>query len=122
MNTTGGRVTLSINGQTISARAKADIEPSGVEIAAGANLDGTGYRTIKPVLSTINLSFDRGQGFKWDTTMMTQSVSCTFIEDDVGVTHLFTAGSFTGRPSINTETGEVSGVKIESDQYQQLQS
>lgn len=120
MDTKGGRFTAEINGRTFSGRGKATIESSTVEVNAEANQDGTGYATVKPKLASCELTFDRGVGLKWDATMILQTVNLTFVETDVKVTHLFTDARWVGTPSIDTETGEVSGMSIKSDKYQSI--
>lgn len=113
MDSKGGRYTLEINGRRFSGRGKATVSPSGVEIEGGTNSDGTGYKTVKPVNPFLDLSLDRGSGLKWDEAMMLQELNGTWHETDARVTHLFTNASWIGRPSIDSETGEVSGLKIE---------
>lgn len=120
MQTTGGRFTAEINGRTFKGRGKATIESSTVEVNAEANQDGSGFVTVKPKLASCELSFDRGVGLKWDAAMLLQSINLTFVETDAKVTHLFTDASWVGTPSIDTETGEVSGLSIKSDKYQQI--
>lgn len=120
MDTKGGRFTLDINGTTYSGRGKATIKPSRVSLSNGANMDGTGYSTVKPVLAELDLTFDRGIGLAWDETLLLQSLDVTFSEDDYGLTHLYTGARWDGDPSIDSETGEVSGLKICSDKYQTI--
>jgi hypothetical protein len=120
MDTKGGRFTLSINGLNYSGRGKATIKPSRVSITNGANMDGTGYSTTKPVLAELDLTFDRGIGLAWDETLLLQSVNATFSEDDYGQTHLYTGARFEGEPAIDSESGEVSGLKLCSDKYQTI--
>src|SRR5258708_4207234 len=105
MDTKGGRFTLAINGQTFSGRGKATIKPSRVSLTNGAHMDGTGYATVKPMLADLELTFDRGIGLRWDEAMMLQTLNATFIETDVGITHLFTNARFEGDPSIDSENG-----------------
>jgi len=117
MDTKGGRYSLDIDGQTFSGRAKATINPSNVELANEANQDGTGYTTVKPGLYGIELTFDRGSGIKWNAAMLLKKVNVTFREDDVGLTHYLTGARWQGKPAIDTENGEVSGLSLMSDQY-----
>lgn len=120
MDTKGGRFTLTINGVAYSGRGKATIKPSSVSVTNGANQDGTGFSTVKSMLKELDLTFDRGIGLSWDETLLLQSVDVTFVETDYGATHLFTGARFEGDPSIDTESGEVSGLKLCSDRYQSL--
>lgn len=121
MDTKGGRFTLEINGRTFTGRGAAKINPSTVALENGANQDGSGYSTIKPKLASLDLSFDRGRSaaVKWDAAFMLARVNVTFVESDVGVTHLFTNGRWSGEGAeIDSSTGEVTGIKIETDSYQ----
>lgn len=113
MNTTGGRYELTIGGRKYSGRGTATLMTAGVSLENGANEDGSGYSTVKAQLCSIDLSFDRGVGLKWDAAMILKSASVTFREIDANRTHFFTDASWSGSPSLNTETGEVSGLKLE---------
>lgn len=119
MDTKGGRCTIEINGQRYSARANGKVMPSTVELENGVNMDGTGYSTTKPALAKLELSFDRGSGIAWNDAMILQKINVTWKEDDVGVTHLFSSARWSGRPEIDSATGEVSGLSIETDAYSQ---
>ena len=68
--------------------------------------------TVAPKLVGIDLSFDRGIGLNWDSTMILQSVDVTFVETDFGKTHMFTSASWDGDPTIDSATGEVTGLKL----------
>lgn len=109
----GGRFTLDINGQSFSGRAKATINPAGATRENVANQDGTKSSMVKPKLPSLELTFDRGVGLVWDEDMMLLDLNVTFVETDAKRTHLFTDASWSGDPSIDTESGEVSGLKIE---------
>ncbi len=117
MDTKGGRVAITINGQTFSGRGAAKIMPSRVSLKSDANTDGTGYTTIAAKLAGMDVSFDRGIGLIWDETMLLQSIDLTFKETDTGVTHYLTAGRWDGDPTLDTATGEVTGLKVLSDKY-----
>lgn len=112
MDTKGGRFSMTVNGQVISGRGAAKLMMSGVAITTGVNSDGTGYKTVSPKLVGIDLTFDRGVGLAWDSKMMLQDVDLTFVEDDFGKTHMYTSANYDGDPTIDSATGEVSGVKI----------
>ncbi len=122
MDTKGGRFSLTINGQTYSGRGAAKLMLSGVSPSTGVNQDGTSYRTVAPKLVGIDLTFDRGVGLLWDSTMMLADIDVTFAETDVKKTHLFTSGSWDGDPTIDSATGEVSGLKCMTSEsnYQAL--
>ena len=109
----GGRFTLDIDGKRYSGRGKATISPAAATRENGTNMDGTKWSSVKPKLVSLDLTFDRGVGLKWDEDMMLDDLNVTFVETDAKVTHLFTDASWSGEPSIDTENGEVSGLKIE---------
>src|SRR4051794_14368653 len=117
MDTKGGRVTIDLSGVRYSGRGKAKIMPSTISLKTGANQDGTGYSTLDPRLAGIDVTFDRGLGIRWDAAMLLQKVNVTFTETDLSppVTHLFTNARWEGEPEINTEDGEVTGLKLMTD-------
>ena len=112
MDTKGGRFSLTMNGKTFSGRGAAKLMLSGAAPATGVNSDGTAYRTVAAKLVGIDLSFDRGVGLKWDSKMLLQDMDVTFVETDAGNTHLFTKSSFDGDPTIDSASGEVTGLKL----------
>lgn len=118
MDTKGGRYTITIGGTRYSGRGKASVRPARATPKADANRDGTGFRTVEAKLASIALTFDRGNGIPWDETMLLSDVDVSFKEDDVGVTHYLTKSSWVGEPEIDTDSGEVSGMSLASDQYQ----
>ena len=118
MDTKGGRVSIDISGQVFSGRGAAKIMPSAVSLKSDANTDGSGYTTVTAKLYGVDLSFDRGL-FVWNEAMLLQQVDVTFKEIDVagGRTHLFTACRWDGEPTLDTATGEVTGMKLLTDKY-----
>lgn len=121
MDTKGGRGTIDIDGVRYSARGAAKIMPSTVSLENGANMDGTGYSTVKPELAGVDFSFDRGV-FPWTDDLILKKINVTWVETDTGWTHLFTGARFSGKPEIDTEKGEVTGLKIETDSYQVIKA
>ncbi|MCJ2098946.1 phage tail tube protein [Methylobacterium sp. E-046] len=120
MDTKGGRYSVRIGGQRFSGRGKASIKPAQATPKADPNRDGTAYRTVEAKLAMVSLSFDRGSktaAISWTSDMLLRDVDVTFIEDDAGRTHYFTSGSWVGEPDIDTDTGEVTGMSVASDQY-----
>lgn len=122
MDTQGGRLQITIGGTTFDCRGKCSVKPAGVQVEAGANWSGKGYKTVKPVLAQCDLSFDRGKGIAWDSNFLLADEDVTIAEIDANVTHYFTAAAKVGTPSIDTETGEVSGVTLQSDKYRQART
>jgi hypothetical protein len=117
MDTKGGRFSLDIGGRVYSGRGKADIMPARATPTTGVNQDGSGYNTVTPQLATIALSFDRGVGLNWTEGEILQTVDLTFVETDTGVTHYLTKANWDGQPSLDSASGEVTGMKLASDRY-----
>ena len=117
MDTQGGRLQITIGSTTYSCRGKCQVDPSLVSVDAGVNWDGKGYKTVKPELAAVSLSFDRGKGLPWTQDWMLKDENVTIVELDAGVTHYLTAATKVGKPTIDTENGEVSGVSLKSDAY-----
>ena len=109
----GGRFTIDINGQRYSGRGKATVIAAAATRENVANNDGTKSSMVKARLPSLELTFDRGVGLKWDEALMLQDLNVTFVETDAKRTHLFTDASFSGEPSLDTDSGEISGLKIE---------
>lgn len=118
MDTKGGRFTLEINSRRFSGRGEATIRPARLTRENGVNMDGSGYSTVKPQLAALELTFDRGVGLLWSDEIMDQEMNVSFEEIDINRTHFFTGARFSGQPSINSASGEVSGLMIETDNYQ----
>jgi len=118
MITAGGRIDLEMNGEVYKPRGVVKIMPTSVEVESGTNMNGSGYRTIKPVNAKIELTFERDR-FRWDDKMMLADWNVTVVERDVKptVTHVATAATMVGRPEIDTATGELTGITLETDAY-----
>jgi hypothetical protein len=127
MHTAGGRVSTVINGIPYSARGEITLDVSAMEVEAGANQDGSVYRTVKAKPRQAQITFDRfvdqnGRVLPWsDNIMLLTRIPFTFIEQDTNVTHLLTDGCFTGKPEHNLATGEVTGLAIAATKYQTIQ-
>lgn len=128
MHTSGGRVSVTINGINYSSRGIIKLMPSNMSVASGVNQDGSLYRTVAPKARTAELTFDRfvdvnGDQLTWDETVL-QAVNfgCTFIEQDTNRTHLLSGAFFVGDPTMDTSTGEVDGISIAADSYKIIKS
>lgn len=122
MDTKGGRISLTINGQIYSGRGKATYKPSTIMRRSGANQDGTGWTAIDPKLASLEITFDRGKSFRWDEDMILEEVNVTLVETDLRpvVTHFWTNGNWEGDPTVNTESGEVTGLSIVGANYRRV--
>ena len=127
MHTSGGRVSIVIDGRAYSARGEVTLSPSNISVKGGVNQDGSLYRTVEPKMRSAEMTFDRlvdanGKPLKWDENfMLLINLGATFVEQDTGITHLLSGGFFTGDPQENTATGEVSGVGFAAEKYETIQ-
>jgi hypothetical protein len=126
MHTSGGRVSTVIGGVAYSARGVITLNPSNINVSAGVNQDGSVFRTVAPKARTAEITFDRfvdndGQPLKWAENIMEQvNLGITFVEQDGGLTHILSGGFFTGEPTMDTSTGEVSGLGLAADSYKTI--
>ena len=117
MDRKGGRVSIQISGRNFTARSSVSISPATIERTNGANRDGTGYSTIATKLASAEISFDRGErsGIVFNDAMLLEDINVTIYEEDARITHFFTGAAWGGTPSIDTESGEITGLKVETD-------
>lgn len=126
MHTSGGRVSTVIGGVAYSARGVITLNPSNMNVSAGVNQDGSVYRTVAPKARTAEITFDRfvdndGVPLKWAENIMEQvNLGITFVEQDGGLTHILSGGFFTGEPTMDTSTGEVSGLGLAAEAYKTI--
>jgi len=113
----GGRVALTFNGpqgpKKVSVRGSVTIRPTTIETEAEANQDGTMYVTTKAVPAEAEITLSDRCGLTLDD-ILGCSVDATIDLIDMKRTYLYTRSRVVGRPEINTENGEISGLKIAS--------
>lgn len=126
MHQAGGRITITLNGVRYSPRGKATIKPARLMHSVQTNHDSTVSRSTVAKPAEADLTFDRGAASaglarpKWDESFMLGFYDITIDEVDSRVTHMFAGASLIGEPSIDTETGEVTGLSIATDTYVQV--
>jgi len=122
MHQAGGRITITLGGRRFSPRGRATISGSGLAHSTNVNHDGSVSRSTMAKAVRVELTFDRGaggSGFErpwWDSEFMRPFYRVTISETDAGVRHVFTNASTIGEPILDTETGEISGLSIETDE------
>lgn len=109
----GGRASLAINGVSVSPRS-VTVTPTQFERTVASNQDGTIYTTMKPMPAEADVNISDSCGLDVNA-LMGCPVDVTIDLWDVRRRYLFTKGVIVGRPKINTETGEISGLKITSN-------
>jgi len=108
----GGIVRITVDGQVYPVRGSVTVEASDVERTEGANIDGSIFVNSKPVPPMISGTLSDTCGLSLTQLM---SVKCTDVSvemPEVGRTLVLINATITGKPSLNPETGEISGVKF----------
>jgi hypothetical protein len=110
----GGRVVITANGQRWSARSAVNIMPVNFERTVGSNQDGTIHVQTKPMPAEAELTLSDRCGLMIED-IMGCPVDVTIDLIDMKRKYFFTAAVVIGRPTINSETGEIRGLKVTSN-------
>ena len=110
-DSTGGRVVITANGQNWSARAALRITPLNFERDVVSNQDGTIAVYTKPMPAEAEISLSDRCGLRIED-ILSCPLNVTLDLIDVRRRYLFTKAVVVGRPSLNTETGEITGLKV----------
>ena len=109
----GGRVIITASGKRFSARSAITIKPTTIERMTGANQDGSLFIHNKAVPAEADLSLSDRCGLTLED-IMNCPLDVTLDLIDMKRKDLFTRAVVVGRPEINSETGEIRGIKIVS--------
>lgn len=122
MHTSGGRVSMVIDGVTYSARGVIKLNKANQSNESGVNQDGTLYRTVKPKARTAECTFDRfvrqsdGTSLIWDENVLAMTnMQVTFTETDGGQQHIMTGAFWVGDPGEDLSSGEIDGMSLAAD-------
>jgi hypothetical protein len=107
----GGRVRITANGKIWAVRSSVTVNPINFERDVNSNQDGSIYVTTKPVPATAKIVLSDSCGLDINE-IMACPLDVTIELIDVRRRYLFTKAVVVGRPEINTETGEISGLTI----------
>lgn len=118
-NNSGSRIHITVGGQKYSARGFVTVKPGNVETEAGANQDGSMHLSHKPVLPEMEIKFSDKPGLVPED-LHQGCIDVTAVMPDLDRTYLFTQAALVGRPEINMENGELTGLKVCSSQAQTL--
>jgi len=116
----GGRVALTVDGEKYAVRAAVNVRPSRISVEGEANQDGSVYYLTKPMPGEADIVLSDRCGLPTDRLINGCLVDATITLIDMNRTYLFTRARVTGQPSLNTETGELSGMTIKSAQVTQV--
>lgn len=109
----GGRVIITANGKRWSARAAVQITETNFERAVASNQDGTIYTTTKPMPAEAEITLSDSCDMDVND-IMACPLDVSIELSDVRRRYFFTKAVVVGRPKLNTETGEISGLIITS--------
>lgn len=112
----GGFVEITIDGNPYSPVGDVEIEETNFEAEAVVNQDGSIARTQKPKPYRLMLTLRDRQGPSIMRALFAAEridVSCRQVQ--MKRTVILTGGFATGTPKVNTASGEISGIQIESD-------
>jgi hypothetical protein len=112
----GGRVTVAINGVLVSPRTVAVI-PVNFEREVKSNADGTIYTVNKPMPAEADITLSDACGLDV-YALMGCPIDVTIDFLDMHRRYLFTKAVMVGRPKINAEAGEISGLKVTGNTVQ----
>lgn len=118
----GGKVYVSADDQRWEASGDVTIEPSNVSRELGATPSGrlTVVETAKPFRATLDM-FNFCKNDPLELFKRRCGLNFTVVEKSRGFMHLFTNASVGGTPSINLQSGVISGIEIASDQYSRIE-
>lgn len=125
MATFGGHIRFLFNNAPLVIRAKITIEPSDATFDGMTNQDGSVSGMNKPEGFKWDCTFEdtdaatasQATGQDWNAIMKGSPYDITIPEDDTGVLHTFTTCLLIGRPKIDRDNGEVTGISGLSSQY-----
>lgn len=106
----GGRASISINGVAVSPR-KITVTPTNYERDVKSNQDGTIYTVMKPMPAEADISLSDSCGLDINA-LMGCPIDVTIDLWDVKRRYLFSKAVMVGRPKIDTESGDISGLKV----------
>lgn len=117
MNKFGGEIRFALStGEKPVLRGQIEVMPSNINAGSVTNQNGSVSKTAELTGYRFNITPEDG-GEDWDAIMRADSFNMTAVEDYTGVTHMWTDGTFVGEPSINRNTGEVSGISGIANRY-----
>lgn len=114
----GGEFRFRYNGgNALTIRGEATVEPTNKENTTVVNQNGSLAKVVANMPYKIACTFQDGRAVDWDAIMRLSGVDCTMTEDYTGVVYTCTSGHFEGKPSVNRNTGEVSGLSFVGSQF-----
>lgn len=114
----GGEMRMTIGGQQMVLRGTFNLDPVNTTTKVVTNLNGSISRQFTPDAYGADLkSLEDTPGIDWQAIIRSPPQPVVIVEEQTAVTHMFTNAVFEGAPSIDRETGEVTGLKIRAPAY-----
>jgi|SRR6476661_6926570 len=110
----GGRVTITIDGKHYSSRGGVRIMPSVVSKSVGMNDDGTMYTTSKAVPARAEFTLSDKCGLDPTQLIRGCKVDVTVDQIDMRRKWLYTQATVLGDPTIDSDSGAISGLSVAS--------
>lgn len=107
----GGEMRFTYNGAPLVLRAAIKTTPSNTEVEGIVNQDNSVSASHKPSGYGFEPTFEDAADVDWDAVMRNGPYNISCVEDHTGVVHTWTGAIFTGRPSVDRGTGEVTGIQ-----------
>lgn len=113
----GGKMSFTLNDGTIfRKRGTFRVMTAGRENEAVTNQDGSNDRVMTLTAYGFEVTFaDDGQDM--EALLKAPRFDARFVEDDTGVTHVYTSAFFVGTPTTDRVNGEVTGLSGAADEY-----
>lgn len=108
---TYGRLALTINGVTLPVQTCKASNSGGASYEAKANADGSIYRIETPQPVIYEVEFE-ANAWRWTPAYLNASVDMTLVEASNGRRHVATDGDWVGEPSVDLNTGAVTGLRL----------
>jgi len=104
-------------GNPLVMRGEATIDPTHTENTTIVNQNGSLAKIVANMPYKLECTFEDANGVDWDSIMLLSGVDCTVTEDHTGVVYTCTGGHFEGKPRVNRNNGEVSGLSFVARQF-----
>ena len=125
MSDFGGIMHFTLGGTPYTIRGKVKTSPSNVKADKIANTNGSVSRSFAVTGYGAEVTFEdsptgTATALDWDAILKGGPYNASLVEDQIHVMHTWTNMIFTGTPSVDRETGEVTGLEIHSPNYNKV--
>lgn len=120
-NNFGGRIFIEVDGKRLKpAEADITLSPVNVVRSAMSNQDGSLAVQAKPKPYSANFTFRKPCEKGWLDLFFKCGGNITIVEDTNNRSHLFSRAVLVGDPQVNLSNGEVSGITVAAEDYQEV--